>query len=414
MSENSFEQRRRSGDYFFVFFLTSFFILSILFLAYQNILLLSAANKVGSLSIATSSDISINIQNANISLTEDGKIALNTAKECQQSEAVCDCSDLVSGSKEEVLVVLDTDGDGLIDDDELKYGTDPEKVDTDGDTYSDLLEIQNGYNPLGEGSLTEQNTQAEKTNKNEEQVSSENGGEVLGIQTSIPQGSETSTFDKIKSGVGGFFSGVGDMLKNRFKKQEVITIDNIKNFLGLTDEEYGSFVEIAKREQSDIKAAISSAEAAFREKLTRLLGGEIELSNQEFIWPVPKNKVTSAFHDEAYPFKDIFAHTGVDIRAKQGTPVSASNSGYVAKVVDGGKTGYSYIVVVHGDDITTVYGHLSRIDVKEGQRVSQGELLGLSGGSPGTAGAGKLTTGPHLHFELREKGQPVDPLTYLN
>ena len=132
------------------------------------------------------------------------------------------------------------------------------------------------------------------------------------------------------------------------------------------------------------------------------------------IWPVPRNTITSYFHDPDYPFRNIFEHPAIDIRAGQGTVLKAAASGYVARVKEGVGGSYGYIMLIHGDGLSTVYGHVSKIYVEEDEYIVQGQTIGLTGGLPGTPGSGALTTGPHLHFEVRLNGIPVNPLNYLN
>ena len=99
-------------------------------------------------------------------------------------------------------------------------------------------------------------------------------------------------------------------------------------------------------------------------------------------------------------------HQAIDWATPTGTPVSASCGGTVTKAGWGG--GYGYVVFIdHEDGKQTRYAHLSKVLVTVGQKVNQGDRIGLSG----STGA---STGPHLHFEMRINGRPVNPLNYLN
>lgn len=137
----------------------------------------------------------------------------------------------------------------------------------------------------------------------------------------------------------------------------------------------------------------------------------ISAKKKPFLWPVPANKLTALFHDPTYP-KKWGTHQAVDIRAKQFTEIRAPANAYVFQTKDSG-TGYSYIVLAHKNNLVTVYGHVSEITVTPGTVVRKGEVIGLSGGTPGTKGAGLQTTGPHLHFEVWYKGESVNPLNYM-
>ncbi|MFZ6015088.1 MAG: murein hydrolase activator EnvC family protein [Patescibacteria group bacterium] len=128
-------------------------------------------------------------------------------------------------------------------------------------------------------------------------------------------------------------------------------------------------------------------------------------------WPVPVRKITATFHDPTYPFKHLFQHPGVDLRAEVGTPIKSAAGGYVAWTKTGRSYG-NYIMVVHPGNIATLYAHLSKFNVQPGTYVERGDVIGYTGGMPGTQGAG-LSTGPHLHFEVRQDGIPVDPMGFL-
>lgn len=180
-----------------------------------------------------------------------------------------------------------------------------------------------------------------------------------------------------------------------------------------SEKQYQRLLAQAREEQQAVASDIVSIEKQIRDKMSKLQQDKLEMNDAGLIWPVTKNTITAFFHDPDYPFRNIFEHPAVDIRAGQGSTLKAAASGYVARVKTGGATGYGYIMLVHGDGLSTVYGHVSKIYVKEDDYVVQGQTIGLSGGMPGTPGAGPLTTGPHLHFEVRSNGIPVNPLNYL-
>lgn len=137
------------------------------------------------------------------------------------------------------------------------------------------------------------------------------------------------------------------------------------------------------------------------------------LTTDEFIWPVdPDRGISAYFRDPGYVGVFGVQHNAVDIPEYQGSPVRAVADGVVYTARDNGY-GYNYIILAHAGGFMTIYGHVTTILVDEGQTVTQGSIIALSGGMPGTLGAGYMTTGPHLHFEVRLNGLYVDPLEYL-
>lgn len=140
-----------------------------------------------------------------------------------------------------------------------------------------------------------------------------------------------------------------------------------------------------------------------------------DLPDERFSWPVmPSLGISAHFHDEGYQNRFGLEHNAIDIPTDQLTPVKAAMSGKVVKAHDGGLTGYSYLQLAHRNGFSTVYGHIYEFKVKEGEVVEQGQVIALSGGAFGTKGAGRLTTGPHLHFEILKDGEYVDPEEYLD
>lgn len=200
-----------------------------------------------------------------------------------------------------------------------------------------------------------------------------------------------------------------DILTGEMDSRELV-LDQTK----ASESEYQRLLNQVKREQDLASADVVYLEKTIRDKLAK--SKKLDALNDSvtaFVWPVPSKIITTYFHDPDYPYRNLFEHPALDIKAKQSTPIKAAAAGYVGRVKSDGSTSYAYIMIVHGDDLATVYGHISKALVKEGQYVNQGDTIALSGGAPNQTGSGPLTTGPHLHFEVRLRGIPVNPLSYL-
>jgi murein DD-endopeptidase MepM/ murein hydrolase activator NlpD len=122
--------------------------------------------------------------------------------------------------------------------------------------------------------------------------------------------------------------------------------------------------------------------------------------------PLTTMNVTSNFGRRVDPFVGTIAmHTGVDLAAVSGTPVHATGAGTV--VIASYNGGYGNEVKIdHGNGITTIYGHMSRILVRVGDTVGTGDIIGRVGSTG-------RSTGPHLHYEIRRNDQPFDPMPHM-
>src|SRR4051812_13198954 len=148
-------------------------------------------------------------------------------------------------------------------------------------------------------------------------------------------------------------------------------------------------------------APVQNAEAAYPDQ--HEAGPEASRGDvaADLIWPAP-GKITS-------PFGDHRNHPGIDIDGVTGDPAQAAAAGTVliAGAAPAAYSGYGNVVMLdNGGGITTLYAHLSRVDVQMGQVVEQGQQIGAIGNT----GA---STGDHLHFEVRVLNKPVDPMPYL-
>jgi peptidoglycan DL-endopeptidase CwlO len=149
-------------------------------------------------------------------------------------------------------------------------------------------------------------------------------------------------------------------------------------------------VEALEREQAEVTARLAGASA---------VAGPIRQGSGGLIWPA-NGSISSPFGTRWGRL-----HAGVDIPLPEGTPLRAAASGRVA--IAGAVGGYgNYTCIQHSGSLSTCYGHQSRLGVSVGQSVSQGQVIGYSGNTGNS-------TGPHVHFEVRVNGSPVDPLGYL-
>lgn len=186
--------------------------------------------------------------------------------------------------------------------------------------------------------------------------------------------------------------------------------------LDLTHAQEAQFQDLlgqAKATHDAAEREIRNLDALIREELRKQGVGTLP-GVGVLDWPIsPDFGVSCEFHCTGYPYQYLIGpHTGMDIPTNVGTPIKATSDGYVARAHDSNGPGYSYVMLLHGNGVSTVYGHLSGFAVKEDSMITRGTVIGYSGGAPGMRGAG-LSSGPHLHFEVRENGIPVNPRKYL-
>ena len=123
-----------------------------------------------------------------------------------------------------------------------------------------------------------------------------------------------------------------------------------------------------------------------------------------FDWPVLEARMTRGFLPKGTK-KRRRPHKGIDLAAQRGTAVMASHDGIVIYTGKQFK-GYGKMIMIEKDGWATLYGHLDKIVVYEGQKIRQGEVIGALGNTG-------RSSGPHLHFEIRKLDGPIDPLPYL-
>lgn len=154
-----------------------------------------------------------------------------------------------------------------------------------------------------------------------------------------------------------------------------------------------------------LQTEVKLEELRQQELLAALLDNQRILASTPSIWPT-EGRITSSFGYRRSPFtgrREL--HKGLDIAAPIGTPIYATANGRVLSAGRDGAYGLT-VTIDHGAGIVTLFAHMHRINVTAGQKVSRGELIG-------TIGKTGRTTGPHLHYEVRLNGVPVDPKRYV-
>lgn len=192
--------------------------------------------------------------------------------------------------------------------------------------------------------------------------------------------------DVRKAGFGGVnrYKNLEDFDNSILMIETAKKLDYISKALYVQSKSYDDLVELAKS-KAEMMASIPA------------------------IQPIDSRKIRgglSGFGRRIHPiYKIRKMHTGIDFTAPIGTPIYATGNGRVTAVgVDGG---YGQRVIInHGYSYTTLYGHMSRFAVKQGQSVKRGDLIGYVGNT-GTS------TGPHLHYEVHKNGRPVNPVNFI-
>ncbi|MBT4631977.1 peptidoglycan DD-metalloendopeptidase family protein [Candidatus Peregrinibacteria bacterium] len=193
------------------------------------------------------------------------------------------------------------------------------------------------------------------------------------------------------------------------RKEDLLReIDALDRNVSLMQQKFSGTEVLLSSEQQDL---ISRIEEDMKEQFR-----SEEVANfLDMKWPVnPKDGLTAFFIDGGYQKAFGVQHYALDIRSKHGSNIYSPADGVVYDIIyDKDSTRYAYVMIAHRKGVMSLVGHVSGVTVEVGYFVSEGDIIALSGATPGSIGAGVRTTGPHLHFEVWQDGARVDPLKYL-
>jgi murein DD-endopeptidase MepM/ murein hydrolase activator NlpD len=197
----------------------------------------------------------------------------------------------------------------------------------------------------------------------------------------------------------------------RDRAQQVLGIGGpdelgIQNLASMGEKKQEEALKEMHQELTQLKGAASKQEASIQMLIEYFEDKRSLYASTPSVWPV-RGWVTSHFGVRTSPFSGIQKfHEGMDIAAQTGTPVMAPADGVVVKAGFG--TGYGNLVEIsHGYGMKTIFAHNSRLNVKAGQRVKRGDVISYVGDTGSS-------TGPHLHYEVKVNGLPINPGKYLN
>lgn len=183
------------------------------------------------------------------------------------------------------------------------------------------------------------------------------------------------------------------------KDQMAVSKEEEKKSLEEQLEEYK-----ATKAKLDAQIAAAIAAATRNNSVGGITAKDKGVSAVGFMWPT-NGVITAYYNDPEYLAYFGFPHYGLDIANIPGTPIYASASGTVSTVAYIGSYG-NCIIIAHNARYVSLYAHMQGFAVSPGDEVSQGQVIGYMGSTG-------FSTGPHLHFEIREYGSPKDPLGFL-
>lgn len=204
---------------------------------------------------------------------------------------------------------------------------------------------------------------------------------------------------------------IEDIIKRQTENKTTLT-DKAKR-LEETLSKKQELIDSLAKDVEKYKAIYESAERAEQEMIRQNKGAlsysanPVKYTGGKFLWPVPSSsRITSEYGYRIHPvYKTRKFHSGIDIAAGYGVNILASADGTVTLATDNGGYG-KCIIINHGSGLATLYAHNSTLLVSKGDKVTRGQIIAK-------AGSTGVSTGPHLHYEVRVNGSTTDPVQYL-